>query len=108
MLGTIRALFPSCQEARRCTHRSRTIPPSPAWPASRPRLPASHALQTLPVQFNGDARDYFRVWLVNALLTIITFGIWSAWAKVRTQRWFYGHTQIGGHGFEYHATGGRS
>ena len=26
---------------------------------------------------------------------------------LRTQRWFYGHTQIGGHGFEYHATGGQ-
>lgn len=88
-----------------------SIPDDPTQPGLAgfppPRLPASHALQTLPVQFNGDARDYFRVWLVNALLTIITFGIWSAWAKVRTQRWFYGHTQIGGHGFEYHATGGQ-
>lgn len=77
-----------------------SIPDDPTQPGLAgfpPPLPlASHALQTLPVQFNGDARDYFRVWLVNALLTIVTFGIWSAWAKVRTQRWFYGHTQIGG------------
>ncbi|MNX52769.1 Inner membrane protein YjgN [compost metagenome] len=61
-------------------------------------------LQPLPVQFHGQANDYFGVWIVNVLLTVITLGIWSAWATVRTNRWFYGHTLINGHAFEYHAT----
>lgn len=35
----------------------------------------------------------------------MTFGIYSAWAKVRTNRYFYGNTSIDGHAFDYHATG---
>jgi uncharacterized membrane protein YjgN (DUF898 family) len=70
-------------------------------------LAASHPLQAMPVQFTGAAGGYFRVWLVNLLLTILTLGIWSAWAKVRTTRWFLRHTQVNGHAFDYHATGGQ-
>ncbi len=64
-------------------------------------------LRRLPLRFNGTARDYFGVWIVNLILNILTVGIWSAWAKVRTLRWFYGHTTLNGHGFDYHATGGQ-
>lgn len=65
------------------------------------------APQALPLQFRGTARDYFGVWVVNVLLTLCTLGIWSAWAKVRTLRWFHGHTYLAGAGFDYHATGGQ-
>lgn len=68
-------------------------------------VPSPSQRREIPVAFNGTAGDYFGVWIVNLLLTILTLGIWSAWAKVRTKRWFYGHTSIDGHAFEYHATG---
>ncbi len=55
--------------------------------------------------FNGNASEYFGIWIVNVLLTIITLGIYSAWAKVRRKRYFYGNTVILGRAFEYHATG---
>lgn len=45
----------------------------------------------------------FGIWSVNLLLSIITLGIYSAWAKVRTKRYFYGNTFIAGDNFEYHA-----
>ncbi len=67
--------------------------------------PATPTTRLLPVTFDGDARSYFGVWIMNVLLTIVTLGVYSAWAKVRTNRWFYGHTAIDGHNFEYHATG---
>lgn len=57
------------------------------------------------VKFSGDAKEYFGIWIVNILLSIITLGIYSAWAKVRTNRYFYGNTSIDGHAFDYHATG---
>ncbi|MFT3759892.1 YjgN family protein [Thauera sp.] len=38
------------------------------------------------------------------LLSIVTLGIYSAWAKVRTQRYFYGNTSLDGSSFEYLAT----
>ncbi|AYG65262.1 MULTISPECIES: DUF898 family protein [unclassified Rhizobium] len=55
--------------------------------------------------FTGNASEYFGIWIVNILLTIVTLGIYSAWAKVRRNRYFYGNTVILGHSFEYHARG---
>jgi uncharacterized membrane protein YjgN (DUF898 family) len=56
-----------------------------------------------PFEFRGTGAEYFRIWIVNLLLTILTLGIFSAWAKVRRQRYFYGNTFLDGHSFEYHA-----
>ncbi|MEM9332621.1 MAG: YjgN family protein [Pseudomonadota bacterium] len=53
--------------------------------------------------FTGTAREYFGIWIVNLLLSIITIGIYTAWAKVRRQRYFYGNTWLDNHNFEYHA-----
>ncbi|SCB33281.1 YjgN family protein [Rhizobium hainanense] len=55
--------------------------------------------------FTGNASEYFGIWIVNILLTIVTLGIYSAWAKVRRNRYFYGNTVILGQSFEYHAKG---
>jgi uncharacterized membrane protein YjgN (DUF898 family) len=56
------------------------------------------------VEFTGSAGEYFRLWIVNLGLTILTFGIYSAWAKVRKKRYFYAHTRIDGDCFEYRGT----
>lgn len=55
--------------------------------------------------FMGSGREYFGIWIVNVLLTIVTLGIYSAWAKVRRNRYFYGNTVLLGRAFEYHAKG---
>jgi uncharacterized membrane protein YjgN (DUF898 family) len=57
----------------------------------------------LPIAFDGIAGDYFRIWIVNLLLTLVTLGLWSPWAKVRKRRYLYGHTWLAGANFEYHA-----
>lgn len=57
-----------------------------------------------PVQFTGHGGEYFLIWIVNIALTLVTFGIYSAWAKVRTQRWFYGHTRVDNQAFSYLAS----
>ena len=56
----------------------------------------------LPFSFSGNASAYFRIWIVNLLLSLVTLGFWSPWAKVRKRRYFYGHTWVGGANFEYH------
>lgn len=58
--------------------------------------------ETHPFSFTGTTRGYFGIWIVNLFLTIITLGIYSAWAKVRKKRYFYGHTYVAGANFEYH------
>lgn len=57
------------------------------------------------VAFTGLVSDYYGIWLVNILLSILTFGIYSAWAKVRTQRFFLNNTSVFGSNFDCHATG---
>jgi len=57
---------------------------------------------TIPFQFTGTGAEYFRIWIVNLLLTVLTIGIYSAWAKVRRLRYFYGNTSLAGSAFEYH------
>lgn len=72
-----------------------------------PEVPASQATaatRTLPLEFRGDGAEYFRIWIVNLMLTIVTIGIYSAWAKVRRLRYFYGSTRLDGHAFDYHGS----
>jgi len=57
------------------------------------------------VEFRGKAGEWFGIWIVNVVLTILTVGIYSAWAKVRTKQYFYRNTFVGGRNFDYHATG---
>lgn len=54
-------------------------------------------------EFLGSSGEYFRIWIVNLLLSIVTLGIYSAWAKVRRLRYFYGNTYLDDHNFDYHA-----
>jgi len=56
------------------------------------------------IQFSGLAQEYFSIWIVNLFFTVVTLGIYSAWAKVRNKRYFYGHTRVHKHNFEYLAT----
>jgi uncharacterized membrane protein YjgN (DUF898 family) len=63
-------------------------------------IPPSRNLERF--EFTGSAREYFGIWVVNLFLTIVTLGIYSAWAKVRKKRYFYGNTWVAGANFEYH------
>lgn len=54
-----------------------------------------------PFSFTGSGAEYFKIWIVNVALTILTLGIYSAWAKVRTNRYFYANFMLDGEGFEY-------
>lgn len=64
--------------------------------------PSDLQTRTVPFEFRATGAEYFRIWIVNLLLTIITVGIYSAWAKVRRLRYFYGSTVLDGASFEYH------
>ncbi|THF63546.1 DUF898 domain-containing protein [Pseudothauera rhizosphaerae] len=68
-----------------------------AIPAAR----AADERRELGFEFTGNGFEFFRIWIVNLLLGIVTLGIYSAWAKVRTQRYFYGNARLDGTSFEY-------
>src|ERR1700688_4814669 len=65
--------------------------------ASSPRAPEQ-------LHFSGSGSEYFGIWIVNMLLTIVTLGIYSAWAKVRRLQYFYRHTEVAGSGFDFHGS----
>lgn len=74
------------------------VAPPPAALFAPPEPPRS---RELPLEFRGSAGEYFRVWAVNLCLTLLTFGVFSAWAKVRKKRYFYAHTLLDGTPFQY-------
>lgn len=52
-------------------------------------------------EFHGKTGEFFKIWIVNMMLSIITLGIYSAWAKVRTRRYFYNNTVLMQSPFDY-------
>lgn len=86
------------------------------WAAGRPQpdgtpAPSKAATWDRPLHtteyverlsFTGRGSDYFRIWVVNTLFTLLTLGIYSAWAKQRKARWFARHTLLLGDPFDYH------
>jgi len=50
--------------------------------------PATAIYPPLALRFTGRGTEYFGIWIVNLLLTIITLGIYSAGAKVRRLQYF--------------------
>lgn len=58
------------------------------------------------LEFTGRGAEYFRLWVVNVLLTLLSLGVYSAWAKVRKARWFARHTRLMGDAFDYHGRPG--
>ena len=68
-----------------------------------PTLPSTGPVfEPEPFTFSGRGGEYFRIWIVNLLLTLVTLGIYSAWAKVRRTRYMYDNTSVAGSSFDYH------
>lgn len=71
---------------------------------SRPPPPlAVPGIEAHPLQFTGSGAEYFRVWIVNLLLTIVTLGLYTPWARRRTAQYFYGHTLVADSPLEFTA-----
>jgi uncharacterized membrane protein YjgN (DUF898 family) len=60
-------------------------------------------LESERMQFVGEGADYFKIWIVNLMLTIVTLGFYSPWAKVRTRRYLFNSTTFRGTSLDYHA-----
>ena len=56
----------------------------------------------LPIVFTGSGSEYFRIWIVNLLLMLLTLGLYYPWAKVRRMRYFHGNTLVGGEPLDFH------
>lgn len=79
----------------------REPPGPPAAPPSGARPPRD--IEAWPLAFTGDGGVYFGVWIVNVLLTIVTLGLFTPWARRRTIKYFYGHTLVADSPLEFTA-----
>lgn len=58
--------------------------------------------QRHPIEFTASGSEYFRIWIVNLLLILVTLGIYLPWAKVRKLKYFYSNTWVGGDALDFH------
>ncbi len=58
--------------------------------------------QRFQIEFTGSGSEYFRIWIVNLLLMLLTLGLYYPWAKVRKLRYFHGNTVVAGHALDFH------
>ncbi|RJQ56405.1 MAG: DUF898 family protein [Desulfobacteraceae bacterium] len=80
---------------------SESAPAPQGRPEEQAGNPPPGKSERIPLEFKGSGSEYFRIWLVNVLLSILTLGIYSAWAKVRRKQYVYGSMRLNGAGFEY-------
>ena len=73
-----------------------------AWQPTAAPEAALHAERPLPIRFTGSGSEYFRIWIVNLLLSIVTLSLYRPWAKLRRLRYFYANTLVDGHAFDFH------
>jgi uncharacterized membrane protein YjgN (DUF898 family) len=66
-------------------------------------MPTATMRRELEIRFTGSGSEYFRIWIVNLLLTLVTLGIYYPWAKVRRLKYFHGNTLVGGQPMGFHA-----
>ncbi len=60
---------------------------------------------THQLSFWGSGGSLFGIHLVNLFLTLLTFGIYSFWAKVRVRAYLWSQTQFAADRLAYHGTG---
>lgn len=56
----------------------------------------------LALRFTASGSEYFRIWIVNLLLTVVTLGIYWPFAKARKLRYFHENTLVGDSPLSFH------
>jgi uncharacterized membrane protein YjgN (DUF898 family) len=79
---------------------SATLPPLHA--ATEPPRDDQPGQQRLSVEFTGSGSEYFRIWLVNLLLCIVTLGFYLPFARARRLAYFHANTRVGGEPLGFH------
>jgi uncharacterized membrane protein YjgN (DUF898 family) len=67
--------------------------------------PSTEAVPVHRVAFHGDGGELFQIFIMNVFTTLITLGVYVFWAKVKTRRYIWAHTEFAGDRFSFHGTG---
>lgn len=55
--------------------------------------------------FDGNLKEFIKLFIPQLLLTIITLGIYAPWMRVKLQKYLFSHTSIGDLKFDFHGKG---
>lgn len=80
-------------------------PTSVMPPAEENRVAPASATEVHQFAYRGDGVEYLGVLLKTILLTLVTFGVYAAWAKVQRRKYVWEHLSCGDEAFGFHGTG---
>lgn len=79
-------------------------PEEPLKAARSPRPPTTQSdAQTLAIRFTGTGSEYFRIWIVNLLLILVTLTLYLPFARARRMAYFQNNTLVGQDPLGFHA-----
>ena len=61
--------------------------------------------QSYNLQFLGSGKEWFKIIIINWLLTALTLGIYYPWARAKSLRYIYGKTVLNNEHFHFSGTG---
>jgi uncharacterized membrane protein YjgN (DUF898 family) len=71
--------------------------------ALHPQEPAMPLIHKMPLRFTGSGSEYFRIWIVNLLLTLVTLTLYWPFARARRMAYFHSNTWVGDNTLGFHA-----
>jgi uncharacterized membrane protein YjgN (DUF898 family) len=90
----------------RCVHCAAEVETAAFCPACGREVAATgEAPGSRAFQFYGTAETLFPIFIRNLLLSIVTLGVYSFWARSEFRRYLLSHLELAGERFEYHGTG---
>ena len=88
-------------------HDALTVPSSLFMPtipsALHPQEELPPPVQHMPLRFTGSGSEYFRIWIVNLLLTLVTLTLYWPFARARRMAYFHSNTWVGDSALGFHA-----
>jgi len=92
----------------RCGSEQTAVAPLPMPPQATPSLlggPYPAGFRTMRLAFDGKAFELFLIYLRTVLLSIVTLGIYSFWARAEIRRYLADRTRFDGVAFAFKGTG---
>ena len=65
----------------------------------------NHNKQNYHLEFLGNGKEWFKIIIINWLLTVLTLGIYYPWARAKSLRYIYGKTVLNNEHFHFSGTG---
>jgi uncharacterized membrane protein YjgN (DUF898 family) len=75
----------------------------PEEPLKAAPSPRTSDTQTLAIRFTGSGSEYFRIWIVNLLLILVTLTLYLPFARARRMAYFQNNTWVGSDPLGFHA-----